>query len=183
MSLCRSTPELGLGCLTKNSQLRKTHSQPQPQKSPGQKPSKSKSKESPKHSRTKSVPNDSKDKCTDGKHCPASPSGKSASLEKSKSDSKRSGSPKPKKTIFEGFRNTLRSKGKSDTSRTTSVSGASQNESPLVENDCGKASSHGASSTGGSVGKKAKKQGSSDSSEPDQPSPVRRNSLGHWSSR
>lgn len=135
----RSAPELGNN--SKDGQLRKTHSQPQPSRGgnsntqgsiKGRKP-----EDSHKHSRCKSVPtplNEVSNQKTESEadnavggaeasardaSCPSTPTECSKTLErdgKKTSSASLDGSDvtKPKKTVFEGFRSTLK-KSKNDT--------------------------------------------------------------------
>ena len=122
----RSAPEIG--SLQRNSLLRKTHSHPQ-SKPPTPPPPQSLNQEAAKNLRSiRSVPSpltptsDSKKSIEDLNHkasTPSSPTVRENPLEKSKLENRKStasttssssGSPKARRTIFDGMRNTLRQK-------------------------------------------------------------------------
>ena len=138
-----------MSSLHHNSMLRKTQSQPQPSKTntlPPMSSIKAIKQEAQKHSRCKSVPGPADDAVNPKKKASASDD---TNNKDKKADGRKSSnsSPKPKRTIFEGFRNTLRPKSKSHEAScaslkvsaavisTTSVCGASaqgSNSLPLV---------------------------------------------------
>ena len=143
---CRSAPEMS--SLHRNSMLRKTQSQPQPSKTntlPPMSSIKAIKQESQKHSRCKSVPGPADNAVNPKKKASDDTNNKDKKADSRKSSA--NSSPKPKRTIFEGFRNTLRPKSKSHEAScaslkvsaavisTTSVCGASaqgSNSLPLV---------------------------------------------------
>lgn len=100
--------------LQRNSMLRKTQSQPQPSKTntlPPMSSIKNIKKETQKHSRCKSVPGPAEDAVNPKKKPSDDVNNKDKKAESRKTSA--NSSPKPKRTIFEGFRNTLRPKSKS----------------------------------------------------------------------
>ena len=139
-----------MSSLHRNSMLRKTQSQPQPSKTntlPPMSSIKAIKQESQKHSRCKSVPGPADDAVNPKKKASASDDTNNKDKKADSRKSSANSSPKPKRTIFEGFRNTLRPKSKSHEAScaslkvsaavisTTSVCGASaqgSNSLPLV---------------------------------------------------
>ena len=135
-----------LSTVQKNSLLRKTNSQPQA-KTSATVSEKQKKQQDAKHSRCRSVPHHIQtDKVTpDGdskKTCPASPTNKDGQVEKLKLETKKtasgglgssSGSPKPKRTMFEGFKNSLRPKSKGHESSKSSSAADSAHDTPYAK--------------------------------------------------
>ena len=108
--------------LQKNSMLRKTQSQPAKTQTLPKEKGKDKNKKSEdkdKHSRAKSVPSPIHSGTSQTGKAPMSPTAKDLPTDKLKKSGE-SGSPKPKRSLFDGFKNTLRSKKSHDSSKGSS---------------------------------------------------------------